>query len=117
MSRSIELITPRIVLLYPGSYNDESCCHKGMCGLGILFTPQIESGDDAEIRALVYVDGRQVEEFDPQEFIFYSHTGTLFVPENAGLCRIRIKLQDQDGRCSRYSKYGYFTPKPIEFLV
>jgi len=115
--RSIELITPKIVVVYPGSYNNESCCHKGMCGCGIVFSPKIPSGDDSTIRALVYVDGRQVEELDPQEFIFYSHTGTMFVPEHAGLCRIRIRLQDAEGNCSRYSKNAYFAPKPIEFLA
>lgn len=113
----IETVTPKIVFVYPGMYNDESCCHHGMCGVGVVFSPQIPAGDDADIRALVFVDGRQVEELDPQEFVFYGHTGSMFVPEVAGLCRVRIRLRDQSGRYSRYSRSAFFTPKPIEFLA
>lgn len=114
----IRNITPKINFVYPGFYPPGACCHKGKCMVGITFSPPAGEGDDADVRAMVYVNNDMVEELDPQILNpTTGHTGTFYVPEDLDVSCIQIRFRNAAGQKSRFSEPYYFAPKPIRMLV
>lgn len=83
-----------------------------------MFYPQAGVGDEADIRAMVFVNDDPVEEFDPQKFLFFGITGTCQIPENIGTACIRVQLREiSTGKTSFLSPIYYYAPKPILMLA
>lgn len=115
---SIEDITPEIRFVHPTYFPPDSCCHNGKCCAGIMFYPAAGEGDEADIRAMVFVNDDPVEEFDPQKFIYFGITGTCQIPEDIGIASIRVQLREQStGKTSFLSPNYLYAPKPIRMLA
>lgn len=115
---SIADITPQIILVHPTYFPPDECCHDGKCCAGILFSPAAGHGDEAEVRAMVFVNDTPVEEFDPKRLTsMCGLTGTCYVPEDIGIAIIRVQFRDQEGNTSFFSPPYYFAPKPIRMLA
>jgi len=114
----IRNITPKIEFVYPGFYPPDGCCHNGKCAAGITFSPPAGDGDDADVRAMIYVNNIMVEELDPVVLnSTVGHTGTFYIPESVGVACVQIRFRNAAGQNSRFSEPYYFAPKPIRMLA